>query len=78
MPRRTRITPTQIKEAEKMWLTMSEAAKYLGVGIDFLKRLKTSGKLSWYKVGRYVFFKKADIDRLIQRNCVCRPLPGKD
>lgn len=61
-------TVTQI---EKIWLSNKEAQAYLGVGIDFLKNLRSSGRISFFKVGTTVFYRKRDIDRLIEKNRVC-------
>lgn len=36
-------TVTQI---EKIWLSNKEAQVYLGVGMDFLKNLRSSGRIS--------------------------------
>ena len=61
-------TVTQI---EKIWLSNKEAQVYLGVGMDFLKKLRSSGRISFFKVGTTVFYRKRDIDRLIEKNRVC-------
>ena len=52
-------TVTQI---EKIWLSNKEAQAYLGVGMDFLKNLRSSGRISFFKVGTTVFYRKRDID----------------
>ena len=61
-------TVTQI---EKIWLSNKEAQAYLGVGMDFFKNLRSSGRISFFKVGTTVFYRKRDIDRLIEKNRVC-------
>lgn len=48
-----------------------EAQAYLGVGMDFFKNLRSSGRISFFKVGTTVFYRKRDIDRLIEKNRVC-------
>ena len=61
-------TVTQI---EKIWLSNKEAQAYLGVGMDFFKNLRSSGRISFFKVGTTVFYRKRDIDKLIEKNRVC-------
>lgn len=58
----------KIKDVDKVWLSNAEAQRYLGMSADFLKSLRESGQLSFYKVRRAVFYKKSDIDRLMERN----------
>ena len=60
----------KVIEVEKIWLTNREAQMYLGVSVDFLKRLRADGKISFYKVGGVVFYRKHDIDRLLERGRV--------
>lgn len=55
---------------EKIWLTNKDAQEYLSVSVDFMKKLRRNGKLSFYKLGGMVFYLKKDIDRLIQKNRV--------
>lgn len=58
---------TNVVSVEKIWFTNRDAQAYLGVSIDFLKRLRADGKLSFYKVGGMVFYRKRDIDKLLER-----------
>lgn len=51
---------------EKVWLSNKEAQKYLGVGLDFFKLLRASGRLPYYRIGHTVFYRKDDIDRLVE------------
>lgn len=55
---------------DKVWLSNHEAQKYLGIGPDFFKRLRSKGELRFFKVGTSVFYRKQDIDRLIERGRV--------
>lgn len=55
----------KIREIERIWLTTSEAAQYLGTKPSFLHNLRREGKLHYYKINKLIFFRKADIDRLI-------------
>lgn len=58
---------TNVVSVEKIWFTNRDAQAYLGVSIDFLKRLRADGKLSFYKVGGMVFYRKRDIDKVLER-----------
>ena len=60
-----------VRQIEKIWLSYNEAQAYLGVGIDFFNNLRSSGRISFFKVGTTVFYRKRDIDRLIEKNRVC-------
>ena len=55
---------------EKIWLSNKEAQAYLGVGMEFFKSLRANGQLPSSKVGKTVFYRKRDIDRLIAANRV--------
>lgn len=54
----------------KLWLSNAEAQKYLGMSSSFFKRLRQNGRLRYYKVGTSVFYKKTDIDRLVESSRV--------
>ncbi len=56
----------KITEVTKIWLSNKDTEVYLGVGPDFLKKLRLSGRLSYYKIGKTVFYRKSVIDRLIE------------
>jgi len=60
----------RIKEVEKIWLTTKDACTYLGVGKDFMQRMRNSGTLHFYKIGKMIWYKVSDLDRLIERNRV--------
>jgi excisionase family DNA binding protein len=55
----------KVADVEKVWLTVSEVAKYMGMTEWFVRDLKK--QIPWYKVGKTLFFKKSDIDRLIEK-----------
>ncbi len=59
-----------VTDVEKVWLTTSAAMEYLGVSRDFLDDMRKNAKISFYIWGRTVFFKKADIDKAIERGKV--------
>ena len=49
-----------------MWLTIRDAAKYLGVSNDFIRDMIVDG-LASYKVRHTIFLKQDDIDQFIER-----------
>lgn len=64
----------RVLDVEKVWLTRKEAAKYLGVSTDFVKKLCIGMRLPWYKVcasnadsqkDGICFIKKTDLDKFI-------------
>jgi hypothetical protein len=57
-------------ELAKVWMSNAEAQKYLGVGAAFLKNLRATARLPFYKVGNTVFYKVTDLDRLVSRGKV--------
>ena len=61
---------SRVSELEKKWMSNSEAQAYLGVSAGFLANLRDTAKLSYYKVGKSLFYKVRDLDRLIERNRV--------
>lgn len=64
------MTTAIVTTTEKLYLSNTEAQKYLGMSAGFFKRLRSGGKLRFYKVGGAVFYRKNDIDRLIERSRV--------
>lgn len=58
-----------VVETEKIWLTAHEAAKYLGVSTDYIRSIRESGRLRYYKPfgNKMIFYKKSDIDRFIEK-----------
>ncbi len=61
---------TKVNEVQKIWLSNKDAEVYLGVGSDFLKKLRLSGRLPYYKVGKTVFYRKTVIDKLVENSKV--------
>ena len=59
-----------VRKVDKIWLSNDEAQKYLGMSKDFLYNLRSEGLLHYYKLRGAVFYKKADIDRLVERHKV--------
>ncbi len=59
---------SKVDTLSKKWLSNSEAQSYLGVSAGFLQNLRETAKIPFSKVGQVIFYKVADIDRLIERN----------
>ncbi len=57
-------------------MDIREAAKYLKLKVPTLRKWRFERKLSIYKIGRTVRFKKADLDALIAKSCL--PAMGKE
>lgn len=67
----TRITKQgKVLEVEKIWLTSKEAQAYLGMSADFFKDLRANAQIRFYKVRGAIFYKKSDIDRLVEKGRV--------
>lgn len=65
-------TPTitnrgKVLDTEKVWLSNAEAQAYLGMSAGFFKDLRANAQLRFYKVRGAVFYKKTDIDRLVEK-----------
>jgi len=52
------------------WLSLSEAAGYLGFSEVTLRRWIKAKKITAYKIGRAYQFKKQDLDRFIEKHKV--------
>lgn len=60
-----------MKEADQEFLTNKSILAYLGgVSKDFVKNLRESGQLHFYKVNNTIFYKVSDVRRLIENNKV--------
>ncbi|WP_333615641.1 helix-turn-helix domain-containing protein [Bacteroides pyogenes] len=59
-----------VTSAPKRWLTNQEAEKYLGCKQTFLKNLRLTGQLHFYKVGGLILYDVADLDKLVIKNKV--------
>lgn len=58
-----------LKEQDKEFLTTKSLSDYLGgVSKDFIKDLRESGLLPYYKVRNTIFYKISDVKRLIENN----------
>lgn len=59
-----------VKEVEKIWMSTDDVVKYLGVGKDFIGRLRLGGQLPHCRIGNAAFFLRKDIDALLEKNRV--------
>lgn len=60
-----------VKEENQKYLTGKTLQVYLGgVSKDFIKDLRESGELHFYKVRNTIFYKMSDVDKLVERGKV--------
>lgn len=59
-----------VDKVNKIWLTNKEAQIYLGMSADYLRYLRLDGQLHFYKLRGVIFYKKSDIDKLIETHKV--------
>ena len=64
------VTPISVgQEVEPALLSIREAAKYLSAASEWaVRRLITSGKLSYIRVGKRFCIRKCDLDAWIEKN----------
>jgi len=62
---------------EEEFLTVKEAAKWLGVQITTIYRLVKLGRLKGYSIGRPLRFRRTDIEQLLERHRVGDPWVSK-
>ena len=53
-------------EINKINFSFEEAAKYLGVSVSSIKRLRENGELKCSRLGKRVLFRKARLDELLE------------
>lgn len=66
MPRKK----AEVVEVEKIWLSTKEAAKYLGVAVSYIGELRRNGVLPHSRIGNVCFFKKSEIDWMLEQHKV--------
>lgn len=60
-----------LREQDQEFLTNKSILAYLGgVSKDFVEDLRKSGELPYYKVRNTIFYKVADVRKMIERNKV--------
>jgi len=57
-----------VKDINKSWLNTDEAAKYLGKTQNAVWKLVSKGLLIKRKWGRRLFFKKSELDNLLENS----------
>ncbi|MCC6436838.1 MAG: helix-turn-helix domain-containing protein [Acidimicrobiales bacterium] len=67
MRRRTAADPTA---PTAPLIDIAEAAQRLGVSVRFMRRLVDERRIPFHKIGRYVRFDPADIDRFVMQGRV--------
>ncbi len=63
---------------EKSFLTLNEAAQYLGVKASTLYSMVERKEIPHYRIGRLIKFTKADLDAFMQERRVDRVDPEKE
>ncbi|MFQ6227261.1 helix-turn-helix domain-containing protein [Nocardia sp. NPDC002869] len=53
-------------EVRSQYLSVAEAAAYLGTGVRFIRRLVAERRVVFYKVGGHVRFKVSDLETYAQ------------
>lgn len=67
---RTRLQ-AKVEPATKRWLNKQEAMSYLGVGEDFLEKLRNESLISYSQFGsRMIWYDLSSLDRFIQKHRV--------
>ena len=54
----------------KRWMSTTEAEKYLGCKERFLRNLRSTGQLHFYKIGGHILYEVSDLDKLVLKNKV--------
>jgi hypothetical protein len=58
------------------WLTNSEAREYLDVSVATLARLRANETLPYSKNGKSIYYRRADIEKMLQDNMKCHGEEG--
>ena len=53
---------------KKVWFRTNEAAEYLSLSTTQLHLLKQNGTIPYSKIGGTLYFKKSDIDSILEEN----------
>lgn len=56
------------KNSDKQWLRTQEAADYLGISTTQIHNFKREGVLSYSKLGGSLYFRRSDIDQILEDN----------
>lgn len=60
----------KVEPAPKRWLNKQEAMAYLGVGEDYLQKLRENAEISFSKKDRMIWYDLASLDRFVLKNKV--------
>lgn len=60
----------KIEPVPKRWLNKQEAMAYLGVGEDYLTKLRNNAEVSFSQDGRMIWYELASLDQFVLRNKV--------
>ena len=66
--RKTDIIQDSPVNSEDDKLTQREAAKFLGISVTSLISWKKKGKVTYYQIGRSIFFSKSELLKLARKN----------
>ena len=56
----------EVKPLEKVFLSNHEAAAYLGISTETLKKWRATGVIGYYKIDKNIWYEKTEIDKLIK------------
>ena len=56
------------EESPKAWLKAAEVRKFLGISAGTLLTLRLNGSLPFSKIGAVLYFKREDIEKLLEQN----------
>lgn len=59
-------TTIKVESAPKRWLNKQEAMVYLGVGEDYLTKLRSEAKVRFYMDGKKIWYEQKELDRYIE------------
>ena len=59
-----------VEDVKKRWLSNREAELYLGCKERFLRNLRQTGKLRFYKIGGHILYEVSDLDKIVLQNRV--------
>lgn len=59
-----------VVKVEKIWLSTTDAAEYLGMSKEYVAKLRRNGLVPHCMIGNAAFFLKEDIDYLLEKNRV--------
>lgn len=58
----------KVREVEKLWFTVADASRYLGVSSGWLRGIIRKGMVGFSKVEGTLFIPKREIDKLIEKS----------